>query len=163
MTTSPDQIRAHFTEAAGHLTQTLGLGKILGQIFAHVYFSPAPRTLDDLVEELGISKGSASMAVRQLESWTALHKIWVKGDRKDYYEANGDFGRIIRRAMGDVIGEKMESMDSLLSEAETVIKQADDDEKRDFIIKRLDHIRQFRAKARFIWESPLVRALMKKA
>jgi len=66
---------------------------------------------------LGISKGSASIGVRQLEQWAAVEKIWVKGDRKDYYQANDAFGRIVRNAMFDLAGERMENSAGLLSES----------------------------------------------
>lgn len=162
MTSSPSDIRTRFIEAAGHVTQSLGLGKILGQIYAHIYFSEGPKSLDDLVTELGISKGSASMAVRQLESWTALRKVWVKGDRKDYFEATDDFGRIIRRVMKDVVGEKMESFETLLDDAEAVLGQAKPGKGEDFVRARVERLRLFRDRTKYMWESPLVQLLMKK-
>jgi len=66
---SPHDIRERFIAAAGDLTLSLGFGRNLGQIYGHVYFTPDPQSLDDLCDSLGISKGSASMSVRQLEQW----------------------------------------------------------------------------------------------
>ena len=83
-----EQIRERFIETGGHITQSIGVGRVIGQVFAHIYFSPRPQTLDDLTRELHISKGAASMSVRQLEQWGAVRRVWVKGERKDYYEAN---------------------------------------------------------------------------
>ena len=87
-----------FIEDAGNASQSLGVGRVLGQIYAYLYFSASPRCLADLQNVLGISKGSASICVRQLEQWGAVRKIWVKGDRKDYYEANDWFGQILKNA-----------------------------------------------------------------
>jgi DNA-binding transcriptional regulator GbsR (MarR family) len=84
----------------------------------HLYFSAEPQSLDDLAERLHISKGSASMAVRQLEAWGALRQVWIKGDRKDYYQTTEEFGRIIRKALQDLIGRHMESADRLLGESD---------------------------------------------
>ena len=97
-----------FIEDAGRLTQSLGFGRVIGQIYAYLYFSRTPRCLADLQNALGISKGSASMGVRQLEQWSAVSKVWVKGDRKDYYAANDWFGQILKSALVDTIGKKME-------------------------------------------------------
>jgi len=53
-----------------------------------------PLSLDDLVEQLGISKASASMATRQLASWGAIRRIWVPGERRDFYEVIDDIGEV---------------------------------------------------------------------
>ena len=116
-------LRRRFVESAGYFTQSIGAGRVLGQIFAHLYFSKDPQSLDDLTRLLEISKGSASMAVRHLEQWGALQRMWVKGDRKDYYVATDEFGRILRKALLDIIGRKMETSDDLLKEAECFLQE----------------------------------------
>ena len=118
MTPSDDPLIRRFIEEAGNTTQTLGVGRVIGQIYAYLYFSEPPRTLDDMKETLGISKGSASMGVRQLEQWDAVQRIWVKGDRKDYYTANDYFGRIVRNIMSDLMGKRLASLAQSLDAAE---------------------------------------------
>lgn len=157
-----ERLRRQFIDTAGQFTQSLGFGRIIGQIYAHVYFSPDPQSLDALTERLGISKGSASMSVRQLEGWGALRRIWVRGDRRDYYEATDEFGRIVRKALLDLVGRKMESADLLLVDAERLLggrngRSPDAAHLRD----RLNRLRAFRDRARGLWESPLVRLLLK--
>jgi len=83
----------------------------------------APQNLENLMQALGISKGSASMTVRQLEQWGALKQVWIKGERKDYYETTESFGRIIRKALLDLVGRRMESSDAILDEAERLLQQ----------------------------------------
>ena len=161
--TDIDRIRRQFVEAGGHATQTLGFGRLIGQIYLHAFFSPKPLTLDDLTRDLGISKGGASMAVRQLESWGALRRLWVKGDRKDYYEPLDDFGRIIRRAMLELVGRHMEDADRLLDEAERRLPAGRSrTEAAEHLRDRLARLRAFRRKAQGFWDSPVIRMLMKK-
>lgn len=164
---SPADLRQQFIEAAGHATQSLGFGRILGQIYMHVYFSETPQSLDDLTRTLGISKGSASMSVRQLEQWTALRRVWVKGDRKDYYETSEEFGKIIRRILIDLVGRKMEDADHLLEDAERHFKTngrkpRSGDPDLSFLEKRVARLRAFRVKAQGLWDSPLIQMLLKK-
>jgi DNA-binding transcriptional regulator GbsR (MarR family) len=163
MTTSELQaLREKFIETAGQFTQSLGFGRNLGQIFAHVYFSAKPQTLDDLTSHLGISKGSASMSVRQLEGWHALRKVWVKGDRKDYYETTEEFGRILRKALLDLVGQKMEAADALLEEAETLLKTSGNGSREAALIRqRVARLRTFRQRAQGLWESSILRLLLK--
>jgi len=112
-------ITRRFIEEAGNTTQALGVGRVVGQIFAYLYFSEPPRTLDDMKEALGISKGSASMGVRQLEQWGAVQRVWIKGDRKDFYTANDYFGQIVRNIATDLMGKRLSSLSESLDAAES--------------------------------------------
>jgi DNA-binding transcriptional regulator GbsR (MarR family) len=166
MTARIEEIRQRFVEAAGNATQSLGIGRVLGQVYAHVYFSRAPQTLDDLAGSLGISKGAASMTVRQLEQWGALRRVWVKGERKDHYEAADEFGRILRRALLDMIGRKMEISAGLLDEAETALRRglrerATGNGDLDFLRGRVERLQAFRARAQRLWESSILTMLLK--
>jgi DNA-binding transcriptional regulator GbsR (MarR family) len=157
---STHPIVRRFIEDAGSATQSLGLGRVLGQVYAYLYFSSVPRTLDDLKEALGISKGSASMTVRQLAQWGAVQQVWVKGDRKDYYAANDYFGRIIRSAIQDGFGKRMESLAGLLDEADAALNGNGDADQR-FVRQRVQRLRDFQQKASGLWNNPLVKMMMR--
>lgn len=164
MTAELQQLRERFIERGGQITQSIGIGRVIGQVFAHVYFSPEPQTLDDMTRELEISKGAASMSVRQLEQWGALKQVWIKGERKDYFEASDDFGRIIRRALLDLIGRRMQVTDSLLEDGETYLEKRRNGEKDPegvFLQKRIKKLRHFRDRAQHIWDSSVIRLLLK--
>lgn len=83
-------VRQAFIDGAGHIAVSLLglLNRVCGQIYALLYLSPKPLSLDDIVDELGVSKGSVSVNIRILEDYKLVRKIWVKGSRKDYYEAS---------------------------------------------------------------------------
>lgn len=164
MSSESEALRQRFIERAGQITQSIGIGRVIGQSFAHIYFSPEAQTLDDLTEALQISKGSASMSVRQLEQWGAVRQVWIKGQRKDHYEANDDFGRIIRRALLDLIGRRMETTDTLLEDSEAYIergKGVPQDPERAFMERRIKKLRHFRDRAQYIWDSSVLRLLLK--
>jgi len=161
-----DRIARRMVEAMGHATQSFGVGRVLGQIFAHLYFSREPQSLDDMTAALGISKGSASMGVRQLEAWGAVEKIWVKGDRKDYYQAKDAFGRIIKNALVDLAGKKMETSAILLDEVETHLKKKGGNEGKlseedSFIMERVEKIQAFQKKTQEMWNSAILQMLLR--
>lgn len=161
------EITRRFVEAAGHMTQSLGAGRVIGQIYAHIYFSREPQTLDDLTAGLEISKGSASMAVRQLEQWGALRRVWVKGDRKAFYEATDEFGMIIRKALLDVTGRRIEIADGLLRQTQEVLQERKRNGEAagkdwEFVRQRVQRLQMFRDRAQGFFQSPLVRLLLKK-
>ena len=153
-----------FIEDAGTTSQSLGVGRVLGQIYAFLYFSPGPRSLADMQQALGISKGSASTGVRQLEQWGAVRKIWVRGDRKDYYEANDWFGRILKNAILDTVGTKLAAYASFLDSGDSAMAEMNggaDDGEAPFIRERVEHLRKFQRKAQKVWNSPILRQFLK--
>ena len=161
-----DRLVRRMVETAGHASQSVGLGRVVGQIFAYLYFSREPRTLDDLTSALGISKGSASMCVRQLEQWGALEKIWIKGDRKDYYRARDAFGKIIKSIILDMTGKRIESSAALLHDVDAELTRrngngrpvsADDA----FIKERIEKIKAFQEKAQGMWGNVILKMLLK--
>jgi DNA-binding transcriptional regulator GbsR (MarR family) len=181
-------IPRRFISEAGNTTQALGVGRVVGQIYAFLYFSEPPRTLNDMTEALGISKGSASMGVRQLEQWGAVQQVWVKGDRKDYYTANDYFGQIIRNILTDIMGKRLEGLAASLDEAAREVQTSDhrhqtsdhrhqtsEDPSPDnrqpitdngaaeqrFLRSRIARLRAFQQKVNKTWNNPLVKMILK--
>lgn len=164
--TELDALRRRFVEAAGNFTQSLGFGRAIGQVFVHAFFTRAPITLDDLTHDLGISKGSASMIVRQLEQWGALRRVWVKGARKIYYEASDQIGRIVRKALLDMVGRRMEAGDQLLEQADASLSgrqlsNGAPEEDWRFMRQRVERLKLFRDRTRRLWESSIIKMLLK--
>ena len=150
-----------FVEDLGTTTQSFGYGRIVGQIYAFLYFSSSPRTLDNMQEFLGISKGSASTNVRQLERWEAARKVWVKGDRKDYYEANTAFERILKNVGTEMVYNKLGTFNALLDEAGQRLEEVNGNGDKPFIEERVAGLRKFHTFARSLWNNPLLQRLLK--
>ena len=151
-----------FIEDAGNMTQSLGVGRVIGQIYAYLYFGREPKNLAQMEEALGISKGSASTGVRQLEQWGAVRKVWVRGDRKDYYEASDWFGQIVKNAVLDTVGKKISSYAFLLEQVESELaSMPGDDEEGEFIRERVAALRAFQKKAQSVWSKPIIRRLLR--
>jgi DNA-binding transcriptional regulator GbsR (MarR family) len=150
-----------FVQEAGSLTQSLGLGRVLGQIYAYLYFSQTPQSLGDLQRALGISKGGASMCVRQLEQWDAVRKVWVRGDRKDYYEANDWFGNILKKAVMDTVGKRLSSYQSLLEQmGASAANDPGWNGEGAFVQERIGRLQKFQTRAQRLWKNPLLQTLL---
>lgn len=152
-----------FIEDAGNTTQAIGVGRVVGQIFAYLYFSEEPRGLDDMKEALGISKGSASMGVRQLEQWGAVQRVWVKGNRKDYYTANDYFGQIVRNIAVDLMGKRLAGLATSLDKAESELSscQQPGNPTTVFLRSRVSRLREFQEKVNKTWSNPIVKMMLK--
>jgi len=98
-----------FIEAGGNTTHDLGLGRMIGRIFALLYLSPASVCLEDIASRLNVSKASVSIAVRQLLSFRAVHHEVFPGDRRDFYKAETDFLQILRSGIMPGLRKKLQS------------------------------------------------------
>ena len=56
-----------FIESIGKLAGSFGVNPFIAQLYAIIYLSDKPLSLDDLVELLRASKGNISLNIRELE------------------------------------------------------------------------------------------------
>jgi DNA-binding transcriptional regulator GbsR (MarR family) len=68
-----------------------GVTESIGRLYGALYFQEGPLTLDEMKEELGMSKTSMSTSVRSLLELKMVGKVWKKGVRKDLYLAEPDW------------------------------------------------------------------------
>ncbi len=85
-----DAIIAYFVNAA----QAFGIPKSIGEIYGLFFSSNEALTLDQVIEQLQISKGSASQGIRFLRSINALNPAYVPSDRRDHFKAETSLRRI---------------------------------------------------------------------
>src|SRR5690606_30042798 len=83
----------------GRLARFFGFSEMMGRLYGTLLLSPQPLSLDDLTEMLQISKGSVSMNMRSLERWGMAKEVWMRGDRKKYYEAEPELWKVIRNVL----------------------------------------------------------------
>ena len=96
MTAKLPELKQNFTESLSQISRFWGFPKGMGAIFGVLYLSPTPLSLDEIVEQTGLTKGAISTEVRTLARMGLVHRSSKLGDRKDYYEAETDFYQSIR-------------------------------------------------------------------
>ena len=89
-----EEVKRIIIELFSELAKIHGLNKSVGAVYAILYLSNKPLTISDIMEELKISKGNVSMSLKKLEELGFIKKVWVKGDRKNYYTAIDGFSSI---------------------------------------------------------------------
>lgn len=149
-------------EAGGRTSQSFGLSRLFGQIYTYLYLSPEAQSLDELAEGLGVSKASVSIASRQLESWGAVRKVWKRGDRKDYYEAETDFRRLISGGLLGALNKKLDSARNQIQRSLQLIDEPDGtaDAHLKFLRQRLEEAEVRRARIEKLLNHPLVKRLL---
>jgi DNA-binding transcriptional regulator GbsR (MarR family) len=107
------------------LADYFGFSKVMGQIYGALLLSSKPMCLDDLVENLDISKANASMNMRTLENMGMVRQVWVRGasGRRKFYEAETDFWQII---INIINGREMRDVDRAIHVMDDNIRQLQD-------------------------------------
>ncbi|WP_112182511.1 GbsR/MarR family transcriptional regulator [Paraliobacillus zengyii] len=85
-----DQSRARVIDAISQNMTLYGVTPSIGRLYCLLFFSDKALTLDEMKEELGMSKASMSLAVRSLLDLNMVEKSWIKGVRKDLYIVKDD-------------------------------------------------------------------------
>jgi DNA-binding transcriptional regulator GbsR (MarR family) len=88
--------REHFIQGLSQISQFWGFPKAMGAIYAALYLSPEPLSLDELVDQVSVTKGAVSTNVRALERLGMVHPHIRIGERKNFYTAETDFWKLIR-------------------------------------------------------------------
>ncbi|TFB19609.1 transcriptional regulator [Filobacillus milosensis] len=68
-----------------------GVTPSVGRIYGVLYFSEEPMTLDEIKDQVAMSKASVSNGIRELMETEMVTKVWKKGERKDHFIAEKDF------------------------------------------------------------------------
>jgi len=149
-------------EAGGRTAQSFGLNRLLGQIYMWLYMSHEPACLDELAESLGVSKASVSIACRQLLSLGGLKRVWRKGDRRDFYEAETDLRGLLQNGLMREVRKKLESAKVQLDLCETMIAQAEGGQTQEssFLRARLGEAARYRKRIESLVNNPLVLRLI---
>ncbi|MCA9932297.1 MAG: MarR family transcriptional regulator [Ardenticatenaceae bacterium] len=147
MNDSLSTAKENFVHSMSRISSFWGFPKALGAIFGATYLSPRPITLDELVEEVGVSKGAVSTHVRRLERLGLIHKHVQLGDRKDYYVAETDFWKVVRgllreREKGE-FDRALRMVDESLEIVETAVTDTPSDETAVFYRERMKTMQGF--------------------
>ena len=88
--TSKTQAIDKFIESWGVMGSVWGINTSTARVHALLMISRGPLSLDDIAKRLGISRGNASMCLKELRSWRVIRLIKEPGDRRDYYVSESD-------------------------------------------------------------------------
>jgi len=148
------ELTTRFVDQVGEIAGSLGMSRSAGQLYAALYMSPEPMSLDDMAELCDMSKGNVSLNIRELERWGAARRVWVRGDRKDYYEAERDVPQIVIRRFKEGLGRRLSTLEAALDDASEQIKQAKGNSKaKAFHKERLAEIRKLSRSMRLVLDN----------
>jgi HTH-type transcriptional regulator, glycine betaine synthesis regulator len=88
-------------DACGRIAEFWGFTRTMGRAFGLLYLSREPLAQAEIQSRLAISAGSASMTLAALGRWGVVHKVWVRGQRREHYQAETDFWKMISGVLNE--------------------------------------------------------------
>jgi HTH-type transcriptional regulator, glycine betaine synthesis regulator len=92
---------AAVSDVVGRLIEFWGFKRNMGRVWTVLYLSPDPLSADDLCQCLKLSTGAVSMTLSELARWGVVRKVWIQGERKDFYTAEVQLWRMISRVFNE--------------------------------------------------------------
>lgn len=118
--TTSDDLKKAIINSYAEAYHKMGYSTLMGKIVALLLLSPGPLSLDEICEQLEMSKGPVSQITRRLRDHHLIEKFWVPGERKDYYRATDDiFGQAFRNYRASMRRNR-EMAKNFVSSAETM-------------------------------------------
>ncbi len=138
MTAPRSTTRDIFIEGWGRLGPSWGINKTMAEIYALLYVSSDPLTLEEMSRSLETSRSNVSTNVRGLVDLGVVHKVIVRGERKDYYTAEDDITKVAKLL---ALAKKRKELDpamEIVHKAIATARETGDDD----IANKLDELKR---------------------
>lgn len=123
--------------------RVLGLPRSIGEIYGLLFITATPLALDDLVEKLDISKGSASQGLRMLKSLGAIREAeGISDRRRTHFEPAVELKKLVGGFIREQVRPHMESGKSKVKRLEDAIPSVAQD-KQEFVRERVERLDQW--------------------
>lgn len=112
-----------FVQTWGALGSQWGINKTMAQIHALLMIAPEPLSMEDVMEELQISRGNASMNLRALMDWGIVYKEFKQGERKEFFIAEKDLDELAVKIAKERSKREIKPALKVLKEVSTSVKE----------------------------------------
>tara|TARA_R110002072_G_scaffold163357_2_gene315963 strand:+ start:47706 stop:48209 length:504 start_codon:yes stop_codon:yes gene_type:complete len=129
-----EEAKNKFISTWGSLGTLWGINKAMAQIHALLFISPEPLTMEDIMEELGISRGNTSMNLRHLIEWGIVFKVNMTGERKEFFSSEKDVTELSRQIAKERSRREIQPTIKVLKEVSSI--KMDGTEKTKELIKK---------------------------
>jgi HTH-type transcriptional regulator, glycine betaine synthesis regulator len=117
------------SDAIGRLMEFWGFKRHMGRIWTVLYLEDEPLSAAELRDKLQLSAGSVSMALNELARWGVVKKVWVHGQRREYFAAESNLWKMVSRVLRErelvEVSEAIQAMESALTSLAEKLRAAD--------------------------------------
>src|SRR5688572_15530978 len=88
-------------DAIGDVIEHWGFRKALGRVWTVLYLETVPLSAADIGDRLTMSAGAVSTTLGELQRWGVVRRVWRPGERKEFFEAETDFWKMISKVVSE--------------------------------------------------------------
>lgn len=144
-------------EIFAELAELFGNPRSHGMIYGLLFGNAEPLSLEDITRRLDISQGSASMGLRQLESFGAIVREKPGDSRHALYSAKLEMKLLIAGFLGHRVIPRLNHTESRVRELRNLVHDLDADAAAT-ALHRLERLEKWHRSARAIF--PLARKIL---
>lgn len=115
-----DAAKQKYIQAWGTLGSSWGINKAMAQIHALLLVSSEPLCTDTIMEVLSISRGNANMNLRALMDWGIISKVFVAGERKEFFQSEKDIWELAKQVIKERRKRELAPVIKVLSEVSNI-------------------------------------------
>lgn len=119
-----------------------GINRTMAEIHALLFVTREPLCTDDIMEQLRISRGNASMNLRALVDWGLIRRVHKLGDRKEYFVADVDVWHMFETIMRERRRREVEPIIATIDRCRDTVERG----LGDLEGKEADDAREFRTR-----------------
>ena len=119
-----DETKALFIRRWGEMGIYWGISRTMAELHALLYISTEPLCTDDIMQQLQISRGNASMNVRSLIDWGLVRRVHLRGDRKEYFAAETDAWYLFETIMRERRRRELEPIGETIGKCVTMLDES---------------------------------------
>lgn len=136
------EAKQQFISSWGAFGTHWGINRTMAQIHALLMVSVDPLTQDEVMDQLGISRGNVNMNIRDLISWGLVDRVILPGERKEYFSAEKDIWKVATQIIKERKKRELDPMLKLLSQLENIDGDKKDKDVKQFV-STVSGIRKF--------------------
>lgn len=140
-------------DAIGDVIEHWGFRKALGRVWTVLYLEGEPMPATEVAERLSMSAGGISTSLTELQRWGVVRRVWRPGERKEFYEAETDFWKMISKVVHERERFLVRSVHERLDEAAERMRQNGSGAAVRARLERLRRLSHFAAMAEGVIES----------
>ena len=115
-----EEAKEKFINTWGSLGTLWGINKAMAQIQALLFISIKPLSMEEIMDDLKISRGNTSMNLRQLMDWGIVTKEFVAGERKEFFTTEKDVQELVRQIAKERSRREIEPVLKVLKELSSI-------------------------------------------
>lgn len=101
-----------------------GVNRSVAQIHALLLTADHPMTAEEIAGTLALARSNVSNSIKELLAWNLVHRVPVRGDRRDFFEAETDIWEVASRIAA---GRKAKEIDPALATLKLCVEEAKSD------------------------------------